>query len=368
MLWGDVVLATKALESDNVPMNYTQSKQADVYQFAYQEICEVVDKLPVSYSSELATMARFTRKAGLTLKAELELTLGHQQEAEETLRRLGSGFVFGFANQEQVILPIYTAEYLALLQAEVKGNTKDLEKEWGTLPAPQYGYWAALKRLGKAQIVTGCFDYELLMPFPRNEITINPNLKQNPGYGNQEQSYVGLKERERKTISNYIACHHIKVISESQFNGQADMTDVSKNEFVFLAESGVYMQIVRKGCGESFQEEETKTILARFIEQNLLDTTIVIGNTNDWYAVDKMVVARNKDVYSANFTDGLMYLTYGASVPNGWLKSLPYLFIGRPTSPDDEIANVRLIVPHTQGHQYASGNVIPYYYEITFQQ
>ena len=46
----------------------------------------------------------------------------------------------------------------------------------------EYGYWTALKRLGKAQSITGCYDYELLMPIPYDEIIYNPMMTQNPGY------------------------------------------------------------------------------------------------------------------------------------------------------------------------------------------
>ncbi|MBO7046401.1 MAG: DUF4827 family protein, partial [Prevotella sp.] len=35
---------------------------------------------------------------------------------------------------------------------------------------------------------------------------------------------------------------------------------------------------------------------------------------------------------------------------------------------DDEIAKVRLIVPHSQGHTIATKKVAPYYYELTFQR
>jgi hypothetical protein len=56
------------------------------------------------------------------------------------------------------------------------------ESYWQTSDYLDYGYWAALKRMGKAQEVTGCFDYELLMPIPYTDIMLNQNLKQNPGY------------------------------------------------------------------------------------------------------------------------------------------------------------------------------------------
>ena len=64
-----------------------------------------------------------------------------------------------------------------------------------------------------------------------------------------------------------------------------------------------------------------------------------------------------------------MYYTYGsASVPSGWLVPFTYINIGLPQSEDEEVAKVRLIVPHSQGHSSASGNVVPYFYEIIFQR
>ena len=48
---------------------------------------------------------------------------------------------------------------------------------------------------------------------------------------------------------------------------------------------------------------------------------------------------------------------------------LQYVNIGRLTKPDDELARVRLIVPHSQGTtQNAKSNVKPYFYDITYQR
>jgi hypothetical protein len=64
-----------------------------------------------------------------------------------------------------------------------------------------------------------------------------------------------------------------------------------------------------------------------------------------------------------------MYYTYqSATVPAGWLVPFNYINIGLPQSEDDEVAKVRLIVPHSQGHTTASGNVTPYFYTIIFQR
>ena len=194
----------------------------------------------------------------------------------------------------------------------------------------------------------------------QNEASLNTNDEEN------KDSYEELKDREKTAISNFLELYSMKIISETQFQEQDYSTDVSKNEFVLFANNGVYMQIIRKGCGSVLLSDETKRILVRFSEQNILDPTEIRNNYNAT-TVDQMMITYQDGSYVAAFVEGLMFSTYGASVPIGWLTPFPYINIGSSISPDEEIAKVRLIVPHTLGHQYAAMNVIPYYYEITFQ-
>jgi hypothetical protein len=124
------------------------------------------------------------------LKAEIELSLGRKDDAKNTLGGVSNNVYFGFAlpivgetvGAEQEYLPVYSASHRALYQKEATGNTDGLENEWVSMTDGRYGCWAALKRLGKAQEVTGCYDYELLMPYPYTELRLNSTLKQNPGY------------------------------------------------------------------------------------------------------------------------------------------------------------------------------------------
>ena len=184
---------------------------------------------------------------------------------------------------------------------------------------------------------------------------------------NDYETYGDKKEKERKAIKKFIADSSIVVISESQFHANGDVTDLEKNEFVYLDNQGVYMQIVRKGCGKPLQDGENCDLLVRFLELSLLDS-LVLYNDTYVYDPDVMNVRRTGSTYSGTFTSGTMYSTYSTSVPNGWLAALPYLNVGRPRSADDEIAKVRLIVPHSQGHATATNYVYPYYYELTFQR
>ena len=82
-----------------------------------------------------------------------------------------------------------------------------------------------------------------------------------------------------------------------------------------------------------------------------------------------MNVSRTGSTYTATFISGLMLSTYGSTVPEGWLVPLEYIKVGRLTKPEDELARVKLIVPHSQGTtNNAKSNVLPYYYDITFQR
>ena len=83
--------------------------------------------------------------------------------------------------------------------------------------------------------------------------------------------------------------------------------------------------------------------------------------------VDKMSVYRNGTTITASFVSGMMYTFHSSSsVPSGWLVPLNYINIGRPEKETDEIAKVRLIVPHSQGTAEATSSVYPCFYEITY--
>ena len=186
------------------------------------------------------------------------------------------------------------------------------------------------------------------------------------------ETYADQKKKERSAINSYIAKNGIKVISEDEFFKDS-LTDTTKNEFVLFESSGVYMQIIRKGCGEKIKDGENATVLCRFTERNLLTDSLQLSNDIISYAslVDKMNVKRNSGTFTASFdaSSSVMYSVYGStSVPSGWLVPLAYIKLGRPASENDQIAKVRIIVPHTQGQQYAVQGVYPCFYDITYER
>ena len=211
MLFGNIPLLTKVLaDNDN---QITQSSQAEVFQFAYDEINSVLDDLRPSFEQENGQI-RFNKDAGLMLKAELAMSLGNKQLAAATLNQieksryyntrsvsssLDRSFIWALYTQQNTYCPVYTVMHTNLYLYENSGSKdgldlptidlnkdgkpdEDVESFWHASEYTDYGYWAALKRMGKAQEVTGCFDYELLMPIPAQEINSYPNFKQNPGY------------------------------------------------------------------------------------------------------------------------------------------------------------------------------------------
>ena len=205
------------------------------------------------------------------------------------------------------------------------------------------------------------------------------------------ETYAEQKNKEYKAIQSFldrdivvrdedgtVVCNVGKItpISEEDFINQDCTTDLEKNEYVLFGNTGVYMQIVRKGTGEKLEQGKTARVICRFIEFNILGDSIQLRNdVNFWHpSPDIIKVANNYGSFSADCDTeinggGAMYNHYGStSVPSGWLVPFPYIRIGRQDSAEEGIAKVRLIVPHTEGQVSATSNVYPCFYEITFQK
>jgi len=194
-----------------------------------------------------------------------------------------------------------------------------------------------------------------------------------------DESYAEMKEKERKAIKKFIKDNDfvgpITVISESTFLEQDSTTNVENNEFVLFNDDGIYMQIVRKGEGQSVvemaKEQPDSTVnfrlLCRFLEYDIKNADTLYSNLYTPSVVDKVQCsyAHRGRSYTASFTEGYMYSAYGSSVPEGWLKPLDYIRLSRNSA---SIAKVRLIVPHSSGTSNAANYVLPCYYEITYQK
>lgn len=206
-----------------------------------------------------------------------------------------------------------------------------------------------------------------------------------------DNTYADQKSRERGVINSFlkrdvkivdetglVICDvgKINVISEAEFLMKDSVTDLSRNEYVLFSKNGVYMQIVRKGAGEKIKPGESKRIICRFVEYNMMGDSIQLRNdVPAWHtAPDIMDVSNVEGTFSGTFNTvlnggGAMYSAYQAvAVPGGWLVPLSYVNVGRQKSDDEQIAKVRIIVPHSQGQNNATSMVYPCFYELTYQE
>lgn len=210
------------------------------------------------------------------------------------------------------------------------------------------------------------------------------------------ETYAEQKEREQEIIKAFLSadtritltgeelCYvgNITVIDEDEFlkdtltRCELDAEgNYIHNEYVQL-NTGLLLQIVRRGAGEMLQEGQSKQLVARFFEYNMSYGTVTSRNTTNEYHryPDILDVSNSYGTISGSFNTtinggGAMYRNYGiTSVPEGWLAALRFVKIGYQTTADTGIAKVRMIVPHTLGHTTATSNVHPYFYEITFQE
>lgn len=201
---------------------------------------------------------------------------------------------------------------------------------------------------------------------------------------NKYETYAEKREKEDAAISKFLSYDSqvaqklmpkpIQVISETDFENAGYKTDTTKNEYVLFNSTGVYMQIRDNGCGAKLKEGETSNVLCRFTEYNVLGDSIQLSNITGKYNLnpDKMTVINNYGTITGIFTSmasSIMAYAYNStSVPSGWLIPLRYVKLGRPSTEDENIASVRIIVPSAQGQSNASANTYPCFYEITYER
>ena len=207
-----------------------------------------------------------------------------------------------------------------------------------------------------------------------------------------DESYADQKKKERKAVDAFLQrapliliganndtllySGKINVITQEQFEAQDSMTDVAKNEYVYFGNTGIYMQIVRKGPGEKIKHGDTRRVICRYWEYNIIGDSLQSTDLVPYYATNPeiMDVYNNSGTITASFNTengggGAMAITYNSTVvPNGWIVPLTYVNLGRQNSPDEGIALVRILVPHSQGTADATSNVYPCFYEVSYQE
>lgn len=168
MLWGNVPVIKEAFDYPQRPQDYVLS-------FVLNDLQTAKDLFD-SHDPWGRPDQHFNSYNVRVLLAEVFLTLQQRNNALQYLPTTDYYDYCLFVGND-----IYSYESLELLVKEANGNTEELPSGWMN-GSYKYGAWAALKRLGVAQEVASCNDYELLLPIPEPELAANANIRQNPGY------------------------------------------------------------------------------------------------------------------------------------------------------------------------------------------
>ncbi len=212
------------------------------------------------------------------------------------------------------------------------------------------------------------------------------------GFGscNDGETYADQRNRELDSINAFLSNEHVTVISEAEFKTrfEARKTDTTpgKNEYVLFESNGIYMQVINDGCGEYIKQGSSKNVYCRFREYCISARAAITGvgytlsniATDYAYYLDEINVYNNSGTFTGSFVDtsrSMMALSYNtstygsvsATVPSGWLVPFTWIKVGRLVNEDDELAHVRLLIPHSYGTTAASSNVYAYLYDLTFQ-
>lgn len=176
MLWGNIPLVKSISPSEFMKIPLSESEIVYRYCLELLQECSSVKVLDNRHVTSSFVNVLYT---------ELFLSLGQKDQASFYLNKVSSfnDSIFILKGDDKhepkSTIDIYTHKYVELLKEDVEG--KDNSIAWFDRGST-YGTWAALKRLGKAQSLTGVKDHELLLPIPRSEININFCLVQNTGY------------------------------------------------------------------------------------------------------------------------------------------------------------------------------------------
>lgn len=129
------------------------------------------------------------------------------------------------------------------------------------------------------------------------------------------ETYAEQREKEQDAIQAFLnrdvaICNSegdtlirvgkINVISESQFYAQDSLTNLANNEYVQFDNTGVYMQIVRKGAGDKLKHGQTKRLICHYTEFNILRDSIQTTNNVTYWQTnpDIMEVTNNYGTFT----------------------------------------------------------------------
>ena len=183
-LWGDIPYTTQP-----TPDVIKIWKSEDVLKSASEDI-----ELYLSdYAFDVAQTEWFfylNPTARNILWGEIKLAQGKPNDAkplfalnlEDSKFQMGN-IIFCFTGRDangefEITSLVYYIEGVQLLEKEANGTYEGLVESWKN--GNHLGIWQMLKRIGKAEEITGCQKYQLLFPYPSEEAAYY--IHQNEGY------------------------------------------------------------------------------------------------------------------------------------------------------------------------------------------
>lgn len=185
-LWGKIPYITTYIPNGNYEIVNSPILSS-------MKLCSILNEDLQNIDILLEGDGRITRETVKALRGEIALSMGNKKNAEYLLQDCQSNFYILIDKQSTPLmyqlfgekLSNYTPKKIELLLKEIHIETEDekqnLLTEWKDSQL-YWGYWIMLKRTEQAQKLSGCEEYELLMPIPQRELELMPSLVQNPGY------------------------------------------------------------------------------------------------------------------------------------------------------------------------------------------
>lgn len=183
-LWGNVPFFTEPQEDYSQAINIYNSTK--LYTLAVSDLSKAVKingTIPEGYLNKAAI---------LTFHSTVELSRNNKEAAKELLGKAKQLFENGetdcsLLNTDPistVVIPapiqVITKTTVQLLLDEASTKLEQLNDKWEE-SGIMFGHWQMLTRTKQAQKVTGCSDYQLLLPIPA-DVVDNSTIPQNTGY------------------------------------------------------------------------------------------------------------------------------------------------------------------------------------------
>lgn len=183
-LWGDVPFFTLPQEDASQVVDIYNSNK--LYSLAVSDFSKAI-KINGTISEGYLNKA-----AVLTFHAIVELSRNNKEAAKELLNKakqqLENGdttcSLFNTDPISTIVSPapieVISKTTVQLLLDEASTKLEQLNEKWEA-SGTSFGHWQMLTRTKQAQMITGCADYQLLLPIPA-DVVENTNVSQNAGY------------------------------------------------------------------------------------------------------------------------------------------------------------------------------------------